>query len=868
MIQPVSLRRFFSLQMLMVSALPLIVTVLLIYLFLLPLVKQNIAIQHHSLARAIAGLAFSHLMGGERQLLSIAEMLKERNRFSDKQITMILDSACGNEALFESIFIAEEDSQVITHVGLAASRRMLRNDLLGLDVSGRSYEETIKASKPAWSETFLSTLSSRMAVAITVHLPGQVIVGEITLNNLSDFIGNLPIETDLRTMILDRDGRIVADSGLAGMGRQLELKALPASKNANPPSSERYRMDGVELIGAMVDIDQLGWKVLVSQPYYTALGPVRTILLIFGVGLVFAFVTAMVFALKQATEKSKLVGFYVNQAKAIASGNYDLHWPPERIIEYNELGKRLQAMAMQIKERELNLIASENYMSIMLNSIGDGVIATNVAGMITRLNPTAEKLTGWRQAEAFGQKITDIFNIINNVTQEHAENPVEKVLATGQVIGLANHTVLISKDGSRYHIADSGAPIRDNDGDIVGVILVFRDVTEREQARQEQERLEAQLLQVQKLEAIGRLAGGIAHDLNNLLTPILGYGDLLSLDENIKGDSKYRLAQITKAAANAKDMVTQLLAFSRKQVLEYQPLDINEVVEKFESFIRHSIKENIDIRLYRSADIEPVMADPGQIEQVLMNLVINSSDAMPEGGKLSIETSMVDLDETYTKTHPEVVPGKYVMLAISDNGAGMDEVTLANIFEPFFSTKGDQGTGLGLATVYGIIKQHNGGIWVYSEPGHGTTIKITLPVVEQVTGSSKPRQDIPRDTSGTETILLVEDNDAVRETVHDILCQQGYQVITASDGRSALETISSGTDLDMLLTDVVMPDMNGKELYSLVCEKYPAIKVLYMSGYTDNIIVHHGVLEEGVQYIQKPFNALAIASKVREVLEG
>lgn len=399
-------------------------------------------------------------------------------------------------------------------------------------------------------------------------------------------------------------------------------------------------------------------------------------------------------------------------------------------------------------------------------------------------------------------------------------------------------------------------------------VSFVQDISEREQARLEQEKLEAQLKQVQKLEAIGKLAGGIAHDLNNLLTPILGYGELLTLDENIPDTAKDKLAHMSKAATGAKDLVKQLLAFSRKQVLEYQSLDLNKIIDDFEELIRRTVRENIIISIFKSADVKPILADKGQIEQVLMNLIVNASDAMPKGGKLSIETKITELDEVYTATHADVIPGNYIMLVISDNGVGMDEETISKIFDPFFSTKGDLGTGLGLATVYGIVKQHKGSIWVYSEPSVGTTFKIYLPVATQTVEPSKPKPEIQSSTHGTETILLVEDNEAVRTTVYDILKDHGYQVIAVEDGKTALETVATGIKLDMLLTDVVMPDMNGRELYSLISEKHPSIRVLYMSGYTDNIIVDYGMLEDGIHFIQKPFNSLSILQKVRVVLES
>ena len=405
-------------------------------------------------------------------------------------------------------------------------------------------------------------------------------------------------------------------------------------------------------------------------------------------------------------------------------------------------------------------------------------------------------------------------------------------------------------------------------GDQVLRVSFVQDISEREQEREQKEKLELQLRQTQKLEAIGRLAGGVAHDLNNLLTPILGYGELLAFDKSIHGGAKDKLAQMSKAAAGAKDLVKQLLAFSRKQVLEHQPLNLNLVINDFASLIRRTIRENIEIRTLPAPEIQPVMADRGQIEQVVMNLVVNAADAMPDGGLLSIETAVTELDDTSPPLPPDLNPGPYVVLTITDSGIGMDEEVISRIFEPFFSTKGDQGTGLGLATVYGIVKQHNGSIQVESKPGKGSSFKVFLPVTTESDMRKWPKSTIQTDVRGTETILLVEDNEGVRNTVYDILKERGYQVLTAHDGKSALDLLTPDLNLDMLITDVVMPGMNGRELHNRIAAMYPETKVLYMSGYSDDIIDHHGVLKEGIQYIQKPFNSLTLLYKVRAVLDN
>lgn len=376
------------------------------------------------------------------------------------------------------------------------------------------------------------------------------------------------------------------------------------------------------------------------------------------------------------------------------------------------------------------------------------------------------------------------------------------------------------------------------------------------------------LEQAQKLESIGRLAGGIAHDLNNLLSPIIGYSEMLLDDPDLEKDHQHDIEQIHDAGQESSNLVRQLLAFSRKQVLEYKILNLNDVILGFEKLLRRTIREDIEIRIINSSDIKLINADAGQIEQVLMNLVVNASDAMQNGGILSIETGNVSLDNTNEKGKMGVSRGEYIMLAINDTGHGMDKETCSKVFEPFFTTKEEKGTGLGLATVYGIVTQHNGHIWVYSEKDKGTTFKIYFPVSEKQSTSDAPTLQLNGELKGTEGILLVEDDDQVRNIVKQILVKNDYSVIAISDGEKAVDYVHhSNEKIDLLLTDVIMPKMNGKELHDRITKILPEVKVIYMSGYTDDVIAHHGVLEEGVNFIQKPFSTQKVLSKVREVLD-
>ncbi len=520
-----------------------------------------------------------------------------------------------------------------------------------------------------------------------------------------------------------------------------------------------------------------------------------------------------------------------------------------------------------LRRVEETLRAEKDRAQQYLNIASVMFVALDKDGIVTLANQRALTVLGFEESELLGSSWVD--TCIPTEIREVVRETFHRIM-NGELEVLEKYeNQVLTKSGDERIIAWRNTYLRDAQGGILGTLSSGEDITERRQAEQEREVLREQLLQSQKMEAIGRLAGGIAHDFNNLLTVIINNSEIMLEVLSESHPSRRDAADIGRAARRAADLTGQLLAFSRKQILEPRNIDINEAVMQSESMLRRLLNEDIDLLFMPGHDLQMTYFDPGQIEQILFNLAINARDAMPDGGKLTIETQNMELDEGYHRNHLQTKPGCYVMLAVSDSGLGMDEETQKNIFDPFFTTKDiGQGTGLGLSTVYGIVKQHGGSIEVYSELGQGTTIKILLPVVAG--DADEPSLQSEQVASGgNETILLVEDESEVRRITRRLLVRKGYNVLEAEDTEAAIRIGNDpATPFDLLLTDVVMPKMSGKQVYKQLNEVRPGLKVLYMSGYTENVIAHQGVLDKGVNFLQKPFMADNLMKKVREVLDG
>ncbi len=496
----------------------------------------------------------------------------------------------------------------------------------------------------------------------------------------------------------------------------------------------------------------------------------------------------------------------------------------------------------------------------------DAIILIDERGNIEFFNPAAHQLFGYSAAEVRGQSIK---LLMPDPYHSELNRYLQRYRTTGdhRIIGVSHEVLARSKDGRMFPVELSISEVGLRDRRVFTGIL--RDVSERKQAEEARARLEQQLLQSQKMEAIGRLAGGVAHDFNNLLTVIAGYADLLRSGLHPSDPMAAFVGEIIKAGERAADLTKQLLAFSRKQIISPVILNLNDVLAGLEKMLHRLIGEDIDLAYVLDPELGQIKADPGQVEQVLLNLVVNARDAMPRGGKLTIETANVDLDAVALQGAEGMKSGAGVRLVVSDTGCGIDRATLPQIFEPFFTTKeAGRGTGLGLATVYGIVKQSDGHIIVYSEPGVGTTFNIYLPRL--AAPATPPKSQLQEETvlHGTETVMVVEDGDALRALMTQVLERHGYTVLSARHGGEALLLCERHTGrIDLLVTDVVMPQLSGLELAQRLAPLRPNLKVLYVSGYTDEAVVRHGVLSANMHFLQKPFTPTNLARKVRDVLQ-
>ena len=565
------------------------------------------------------------------------------------------------------------------------------------------------------------------------------------------------------------------------------------------------------------------------------------------------------------------------ESQAELTGRWHVHAAMELLQE--ELNQRVkhrtaeldssnQALNAEIKERkhiESALRESEERFSGAFEYAPIGVALVSPKGRWLKVNQALCDLLGYSSAEL----LTRTFQSITAPADLEGDLASMRRLVAGEISSYQIQKHFVRASGLSVSVLMNVSLVRGIDGRPRYFIKQVQDITERLAAEEALRKTEGQLRQSQKMEAVGQLAGGVAHDFNNLLTVIIGRAELLEDRAELPEKVLRSIKLIHETGSRAAVLTRQLLQFSRQQILQPQVIDLNALIPGMQELLRRLISEDIDLTLKLNAKLGKIKADPGQIEQVVMNLVINARDAMPKGGKISIETKCVEFDEKYCATHPDATPGPHVMIAIADTGCGMDEKIRARIFEPFFTTKEiGKGTGLGLSTVYGIVKQSGGNIYVHSEVNQGTIFKVYFPEIKEQAQAAISTGHLPV-PGGGETILLVEDEANIRALLNEILTEKGYTVLVANDGENAIACSKDHKEkIHLLLTDVVMPKMNGKEVASRLLQDRPDMKVIFMSGYTSDAIVSRGVLDEGIEFLEKPFTSTSVAKRVRQILDS
>jgi PAS domain S-box-containing protein len=647
-------------------------------------------------------------------------------------------------------------------------------------------------------------------------------------------------------LVTSADGKTVlarSINPLHWVGRSLSGTTFAQAGNA----VERRDLNGVTRLYASAPVAGVGWHFYVGESKHATMASdarlKRRQLVVVLVGLLFSLLVAWLVYRRIVAPIRQLSSALRGKSGAVLvpvpTGG------PAEIIDLSEDINRLTSSL----ERELNeRLESEARYRDLFENASDLIAVVDLEGRIVNANGAFGTAIGHDRDGLIGMSFPELV----------PPSPEGDPVAAGTTTTLYERE-LVAADESRIQV-EIASRVIEKDGEPVGFEAICRDTTPRKL-------LEEQLRQAQRLESVGRLAGGVAHDFNNLLTVISGYTDML-LAGHASSEGR-ELSEIASAAERAANLTRQLLAFSRQQVLQPRVLDVNEVVEGIMPMLSRLIGEDVHIIEQLAPSVHPVVADPTQLEQVIVNLVVNARDAMPEGGTLAIETSNVRLDESYLAHHPEAQVGPNVMLAVSDTGTGMDAETLARAFEPFFSTKPiGAGTGLGLATVHGIVKQSGGSIWAYSEPGIGTTFKIYFPMSTEAAAYAPEEPHSAAPAVGTETILIAEDEDTLRPLLARMLEEHGYTTIVAGTGREAVDIIQRGdAQVDLLLTDLVMPDMNGRDLADRVQQEQDGVRVLFMSGYAGDTATRNGALDIGAAFLEKPFSADDLARKVRETLD-
>ncbi|MBN1346072.1 MAG: PAS domain-containing protein [Phycisphaerae bacterium] len=863
-----SLRHVLAVSFVLVAALPVLAVGLLGLRSLSTSLEREITNKNYLLARSLVGELERFLNEPMNLLVQIRDMTESESIVSSSGLDAYLAALLSHYEFFDMICILDRQG-VVTHLA------PFDENILGLDMSNQTYYRVARETdKPCWSHTFISPQTRRPTLTLTLPTPGGMVVGHLNLADLNHVIDKVRIGTNGYAAIADGDATTIAHPNRTFVAQRYNIRGLaPARKGlAGKEGTFHYEFQGVEKLGSVAIVPQTRWLVIVTQPVEEALRPVQRVRNIILGGCLAAIALAVMAAVITLRRALRPLSHLEEDARRIAGGDYTCEPPVESYAEIESLNGSFRAMIDAVRTREEALRDSQRTLATLMGNLpgmayrfpGGG------RGAMEFVSQGCANLTGYDPDDLVKDRPT-YRDLIHPDDRERVLQEVRGALEQREPYAMV-YRIRTASGGEKW-VWEQGCGVFAPDNEILSVEGFVTDITGQKRAEEERSALQAQLRQSQKLEAIGQLASGVAHDFNNILTAILGNVELSMGELRDAAEANpfliSAMEQIERSAQRATALTRQLLAFSRRQISQPQILNLNRLLADLDKMLRRLITENIVLETITESELRPVLADAGHLEQVVVNLVVNGADAMPDGGRLTIETSNVELDEGYLATHAEVAAGSYVLLTVSDTGCGMTPETCERIFEPFFTTKPrGKGTGLGLATAYGIVKQSGGHIAVYSEPGRGTTFKIYLPVTEGLSVAADRAPIVAEPLGGNETLLLVEDDRSVGELAAQVLRSVGYTVLTASGGKEALLEVARHREpIGMLITDVIMPDMNGRQLSQALLIERPGLAVLFISGYTSNVIAHHGVLDEGVELLEKPFTRHQLLARVRAVLD-
>ena len=758
---------------------------------------------------------------------------------------------------FRWIAFLDANGKVLVDSQLETGRNQLIDpEVLARILAGQSIDSAVKVAEDFTPYAIISTPARTAAGA-----PGWL-AAELHLRSIWDLVDQISVGGKKVAYLVTRDGALIAHPDKTRVIAPNNFPAVPAPPR-DLPAAGAVRVEkehGVDrYLTAYVAIGLLDWVIAVQQPVQDAFLPTNVLwrqsILLLLIGIALSFVLGLFISRALSLPLIHLL----EGTRTISSGNLDFRISIKGGEEITHLANSFNGMVESLQSRSAQLVESERKYRLMTERVNDVIFTLEEHGRFTFVSPRLQSLIGVSIPALLGRQMTDL---LPPQDRDRTAGLLWELLNGSGRIDREMQIETLFKDGRKIifelHLTADGGPSGKRQ-----VYGVARDVSERA-------RLLDQLNQAQKMEAVGRLAGGVAHDFNNLLTAIIGYCDYSRLNLGDQDTLQKNLDEIKKAGIRAAGLTQQLLAFSRRQVMKPKVIDLNRLVANLEKMLHRLLGEDIALDTVAAPDLGAVLADPGQVEQVIMNLCINSRDALPQGGRIRLETTNVFLESSRRERRMDVMRGDYVRLRIADNGIGMDRETRSHLFEPFFTTKEvGKGTGLGLSTVYGIVKQTGGYIWVESVPGEGATFDIFFPRA-QGTVDAQAIAGLPGDVrGGNESILLVEDESMIRALVRNVLVSNGYSVTEADNGEHAKEIFqANGAHIDLVVTDVVLPGIGGRDLIEHMKASRPDLPALFMSGYTPDVIDNHGQLHPGLAFLQKPFTPESLLLKIREVLDA